>query len=511
MSRILHVKVQGIEKDFDFYNFCKYILGYSKLTSIHKDWCNEADDAHKRKLFMKPRGTYKSTIYTVAYPIWKLLHNPNERILIANATADNAEAFLREITAQMIRNERFKSLFGEKLDPKSAKIANITIKGRQTYHKEPSINTVGVLGTIVSSHYSTIICDDLCNNQDRESESVREKKKKWFMDLLSILDPDGELIVVGTRWHFKDLYSFIMEELNPKLKPEEQYYISIESCYKEDRTPRFPNILGEEELERLKIEKGPIEFSSQYENVCLPQETQIFFESDFKTFDYLGTNRIKDGETIKNLDYFGYCDLALAKTDKSDFTAIITIGKSKDNLAYLVDATIRRIPPDQALKVILEKHKFFNYKRFGVESNMFQSLFVANLKQESTKTGVYIPIVEVGHTSNKALRIQSIQPLIKQGVLKIRNDWRLDKEYKELLNQFLFFPLYGHDDGPDATEGAFSMLRMGGKYSKTNAIGTTSKVEVSGYNDLDMSKFEITGMNDPTRKPMWGNNQLMGF
>ena len=106
---------------------------------------------------------------------------------------------------------------------------------------------------MVSAHYSTIICDDLANDKDRESESIREKKKKWFQDIMSVLDPDGEIIVVGTRWHFNDLYHFIIEELNPKLKPEEQWFIKVESCYEEDgSTPRFPSILP---LEVLRSER----------------------------------------------------------------------------------------------------------------------------------------------------------------------------------------------------------------------------------------------------------------
>lgn len=494
MARTLKIVIGDKTKEFDFFNFAKYILGYNKLNDVHKEWSKEVDTVHNRKMFLKPRGTYKSTIYTVAYPLWKLVNNPNERILIANATSDNAEAFLREITTHLLRNNRFIDVFGKLIDSNTSKVSSVTVKTRTAFNKEPSISTVGVLGSIVSAHYSTIICDDLCNDKDRESESIREKKKKWFQDVMSILDPDGEIIVVGTKWHFDDLYKFIIDDLNPKLKPEEQWFISIESCYQEDgKTPKFPSILPEEVLERLKIEKGPLEFSAQYVNKALPTESQIFFEDDFKTFEYLGTNRVKDGDKLNEVDFVGYCDLSIGKSKSSDFTGIVTLGKAKDGTVYIVDVVLERMPPDRTMEVIFTKHRIFNYRNFGVESNVFQSLFAEQMKKFSASHQEYLPITEVGHTANKELRIQSLQPLIKQGILKIRSDWKEDRNYRELISQFVYFPLAGHDDGPDACEGAFSLLKKKGQWKgKPFFHASEYKADVSGFEgNLDMSKFDI--------------------
>ena len=761
MARKLKLSLGDTAKEFDFFNFTKYILGYNKLSDVHKEWCREADTVNNRKLFLKPRGTYKSTIYTVAYPLWKLVHNPNERILIANATSDNAEAFLREITTHLLRNERFKEVFGKLIDSNTSKVSSVTVKTRTSFNKEPSINTVGVLGSIVSAHYSTIICDDLCNDKDRESESIREKKKKWFQDVMSILDPDGEIIVVGTRWHFNDLYKFIIEELNPKLKPEEQWDIHVESCYEEDeKTPKFPTILPVDVLDRLRIEKGPLEFSctpaetqilmadwttkpihliqkgdmlvgwddsvngkysklkpvkvlntffkidtvqtfemesgkivrctkdhkwytsrydsihnlytpakegsklmyvcpiddnqrigedeqkdwsylagiidgegslkssssititqahkrnqdvynkiievltrlnieygeyerisknkkwsntkiiwlknsfdikvkllrytdigkrqqlidhnykygtrfilnqdkvksikvngeetvyaletetgnyvawgyassnSQYINKPMPQEVQIFFEEDFKTFEYLGTNRVKDGDNVHEVEFVGYCDLSIGKSRSSDFTGLITLGRGKEGTVYIIDVVLQRMPPDRTMETIFAKHKIFNYRSYGVESNVFQSLFSEQMKKYSAENQAYLPIVEVGHSSNKELRIQSLQPLIKQGLLKIRSDWRDDRNYKELINQFIYFPLAGHDDGPDAVEGAFSILKRRNQWKGAPffAAGKTS-IDVTGFDgNLDMEKFNVNISSQEEKQQMFGGN-----
>ena len=511
MSRKVKVVSGEITKEFSFFEFTKYILGYNKLNDVHKKWCEEIDTTDKRKLFLKPRGTYKSTIYTVAYPLWKLVHNPNERILIANATSDNAEAFLREITTHLLRNQRFIDVFGKQLDSHTSKVSSVTLKSRTAFNKEPSISTVGVLGNLVSAHYSTIICDDLCNDKDRESESIREKKKKWFQDLMSVLDPDGEIIVVGTRWHFNDLYKYIIEDLNPKLIPEEQWYISVESCYLEDeKTPKFPSILPLVVLDRLKLEKGPLEFSSQYINKPLPQEAQIFFEEDFKTFEYLGAGRVLDGEKIVPVEFVGYCDLSIGKSKSSDFTGLVTLGKGKEGTVYIVDVVLERMPPDRTMETIFAKHKIFNYRNYGIESNVFQSLFSDQMKKFSAEHQAYLPIVEVGHTANKELRIQSLQPLIKQGLLKIRNDWKDSRDYKELISQFVYFPLAGHDDGPDAVEGAFSLLKKSGNWKgKPFFHATQHNPDVSGFSGvLDMNKFDINISTKDEQHGFFTNNTV---
>jgi len=481
----------GTTTDLNFFQFSKDILGYDKLTDAHKPWFDEAENPAKRKLFLKSRGTYKSTIYTVSYIIWRLVQNPNERILIANSVSDNAEAFLREISAHFLRNEKFIAIFGNMLDSKAAKVSSLTVTNRTKHYKEPSISTIGVLGNLVSSHYSLIICDDLVNTNDRESSIIRDKKKAWFLDLLSILDPDGELICVGTRWHSDDLYNYIINELNPQLKKKERYLISVDSCYLEDGiTPKYPSILSEETLTRLKIEKGFVEFSSQYVNVVLAAESQIFQIKDFKTFKYLNQATIFDKES-KEVTVVGYCDLSIGKSKSADYTAIITLGKAKDGSIYLMDVSLKREPPDATISRILGLHKHFNFNKFGIESNLFQSLFVDNLRKTSKDESIYLPITNVYNISKKELRIQSIQPLIKDGTLKIREDWQEDKDTKELMEQLLYFPVHRYDDGPDALAGAVSLCKKTNWGTPIAAVGSgNTPVEFTESSLINISSSE---------------------
>ena len=60
--------------------------------------------------------------------------------------------------------------------------------------------------------------------------------------------------------------------------------------------------------------------------------------------------------------------------------------------------------------------------------------------------GIYLPIEEVNQTADKTLRIQTLQPDIKNHYLKF------NKNHKRLLEQLKYFPMADHDDAPDALE-----------------------------------------------------------
>lgn len=228
IPEILTFSYEGRKIFLDIYHFAKYTLGYEKLGDEHKLWAQRLEQAvnyqRLRKLVMlKPRGTFKTTFYTIALPLWLHLQNPNLRILLANAVDDNAKKFLSEITSHYLRNDRLAWLYqkaygldGCPIDPNKALMTNLRLTNCTRIQKEPNLATIGYGSSIVSQHFDVIIVDDLCDRRDRESATIREDKKRWFSDLASLLEPDGLLLIIGTRWHFNDVYSYVINELNPK-------------------------------------------------------------------------------------------------------------------------------------------------------------------------------------------------------------------------------------------------------------------------------------------------------
>ncbi len=455
------IQLSGEPRGCDFYRFAREVLGYRKLAEDpHHAWCRELDRRHKRSLWLEPRHTYKSTIFTKSYPIWRLLGDPNLRILLVNATAGNAEAFLGEITSQYLTNERLVALYersyGVKpLTPRSAKRDSIVLTTRSTHYSEPSIRAVGALSNQVSTHYDLIIVDDLCNIDDRESAAVREKKKRWFRHLISVLTPDGELVVVGTHWHFDDVYSFIITEQNPKLPEGARYYIQRESCYAADKVrSRFPGIYTAEKLEALKVEKGKLLFACQYLNRPIPEEDQVF---KLEALHTVPRSEIDEAQA----EAYAFCDPSLGA---KDYSAIVTVVKQKGSW-IVVHCNLSRAAHSKLIQKLIRLQKIFNYKQVGIEANSLGKArydrdpcsFELVLKREQREARVSIPYKLVWQTAQKRTRIQSIEPFYTNGQLQFLDDW--SQAYPELVEQLIHFPLAAHDDGPDALAGVIDLIR----------------------------------------------------
>ena len=453
------IPIAGKLYRLDFYIFAREILGYSRLeANPHFDWCTKLDERHKRSLWLEPRYTYKTTVFTKAYPIWRLFLEPNLRILIANATAENAEAFLSEIVGHYLRNESLRRLYLASyntlpLNPLSAKTKSIVLNTRTRNFSEPSIGTVGALGNLVSAHYDLIIVDDLCNIDDRESPRIREKKKRWFQDLVSVLVPDGELVVVGTHWHFDDVYSFIINELNPQLPKKARYFIQRESCYNDDGSPRFPRILTQEFLEATCIEKGLLFFSCQYLNQPIPSERQIF---KLELMHKVPPSAID----LQRAEAFAFCDPSLGV---ADYSAIVTV-LVQDGRWTVFRCDLSSATQSKLIEKLIELHRFFTYKVLGIEANALGkakadpelSNFELVLRERQSAAGVTVPYKLVWHTAPKLARIESIEPHYSNGQLQFLETW--NREYPELIEQLIHFPLAAHDDGPDALAGAIELI-----------------------------------------------------
>ena len=96
-----------------FYIFCKFFVGLKDVNpTTHGDMISCLQECPSRALIVMPRGTFKSSIGSVAYPMWRLVKNPDLRILIDSEIYKNSTKFLREIKAHM-EHPFFVACFGK--------------------------------------------------------------------------------------------------------------------------------------------------------------------------------------------------------------------------------------------------------------------------------------------------------------------------------------------------------------------------------------------------------------
>lgn len=197
---------------------CRDLLGYKDINPrTHGDMIRALEAKTQRKLIVMPRGTFKSSVGSVGFPIWLLLRNPNERILIDSEIYSNSKNFLREIKAHLAQSY-ITDLFGRFKTDFTWNESEITIAQRTKPYKEASI-TCGGIGTVkVGQHYSVIIGDDMnSGNNSMNPEGCRKVIQHYQMNQ-AILDPDGIYVVIGTRYNQIDLIGHIIEnEIKPNL------------------------------------------------------------------------------------------------------------------------------------------------------------------------------------------------------------------------------------------------------------------------------------------------------
>lgn len=196
----------------DFFFFAKNALGYKDLEwEVHGQFIRVFESHAARKLVVMPRGTFKSTLGSVAYPIWRLLRNPDLTILLDSELYTNSKNFIREIKGHF-ESDRFITLFGNQIGPKWDE-GEITVKSRLENKKEASITAGGLGTTKVGQHYQLIIGDDYNSSQNSETPEKCQKVIDHVRMNLNILNPGGEYVFIGTRYAERDVIGFFLKEI----------------------------------------------------------------------------------------------------------------------------------------------------------------------------------------------------------------------------------------------------------------------------------------------------------
>lgn len=188
----------------------KELLGYKDLAEpTHGPMAAMLQDDSRRKLICVPRGCLKSSLACVAYPIWLLVNNPNLRILIDSELWTNSATFIREIKLHL-ENPELTELFGV-FKGSTWNQDELIIQQRTKKLKEASITAGGVGTTKVGQHYDVIIHDDMNSPDNTNSPENAEKVIRHFKYNVSILEPTGTMVVIGTRYAENDCIGWILE------------------------------------------------------------------------------------------------------------------------------------------------------------------------------------------------------------------------------------------------------------------------------------------------------------
>lgn len=459
-----------------------------------------------------PRGFGKTTHVDLGDVAWVICYaeeHERHHVLLIAGSYDQSKAYLFTLKDELEHNERLLEDFGTLKGPRwqegeiitsngvtvKALGAGMKIRGRKFKHFRPDL----------------IICDDLEEIEEVQSEANRETMAEWFAR--SVLKAGAKdrcaFIVIGTILHHDSLLKRLLD--NPMFRGK-KYQAVVSWADREDLWEEWRNLLTDlddpireataelfykqhEEEMLLGAESAWPEGFSYYElmlimitgegisegssfwaemqNEPISPEDMLFpelraFRQEWRDEDvWLVPLDGAAAVRVSDCAFFGSIDpsLGLRKAGR-DPCAIQVLAKGPTGYMFSVESIIEYLKPDQMIDRMVELGRRYEFTQFGVESVQFQALFASDTARESAARAVYLPVVPVPQRANKLLRIQSLQPDIANGYI-------LFPQYGQtkLKQQLRDAPKAAHDDGPDALE---ICTRLAKSWTGLESTGVTS-------------------------------------
>jgi len=429
----------------------------------------------RNKMIQAARGSWKSSICVVDYATWR--HGRD--FLISDYESRNRTLFASEVlelarrnmrwALRIMRSKRYMDLVG---DHKAREKEGfpwgvqemVSAYRKDTTLGDPSMMPMGANAERTGFHFDLILCDDLEAERSSATSDMIENCWDFFRLLFSILDPKGEIQLVGTRWHSDDIYARIEEE-NETMDDDEKFDIlKIPAKDPETKELNFPAILSEKKLDTLKKRQGNVIFSCQYDLNPVSDEDKVFDASWVKPIQPYMLQQ-------NNMHTYVTADFAWTVVKKQDFrrgrirsdwTVILTVSIDEDWNYIITDwfrdrcstwdavgELYRQWEVNKAKMVILQK-----YDSRGVSET---------LEQYGYDRGLHMPVEWIAYPpeGGKAARIANlVQPRFKDKKVYMAPNmiqWILQDEV-------LDFPRAKHDDALDAL---CNVIKMGKPPART--------------------------------------------
>lgn len=439
-----------------------------------------------RRAVAAPRGHAKSTNLTFKGTMHSTLYGYKHYPIIISDSSEQAEGFLDNIRVEFEENTAILEDFG----PLAGSVWRSNVLVTKTNIKIEAIGSGKKIRGRKHRNWrpDLIILDDVENDENVRTPEQRKKLKDWFDKAVSKCGDDyTDIVYIGTLLHYDSLlaktlanpaYRSIKYKAVIRFSQADDLWQQWETIFtdlsNDDREAdalaffqahktamlEGTQVLWEEKLSYydlmvMRVSEGEASFNSEEQNEPINPDDCLFME---EWFDYYNEAEVNFGDPA--FDFFGFIDPSLGKTKRSDFSAIVTLAKHKGSgYMYVVDADIERRHPDRIIADVLAKERWLRasfghgYRKLGAETNQFQWFLKEELAKASAKAGLYLPIEEVQQTSDKVMRVQTLQPDVKNKYIKF------NRRHKRLLEQLTQFPMGAHDDGPDALEGVRSIAK----------------------------------------------------
>ena len=418
----------------NFIAFIQLVAPYNVMGQCHEDLCKFMTDKTLKnyRLVLYPRAHRKS-FYAAMYVCWRIVKDPSVSIIYLSATSDLAESQLRVIKSVLESDivRRYWSRLVNEDEGKREKWTTTEIcvdspKRKREGTRDSTVKVGGLTTNITGSHADIIVLDDIVVPKNNNEEGRRQVAAQ-YSQLQSILNPNGEILAVGTRYDPNDIYNTMQntyEEIFDKkgeLIGKEPQWSVLQRSVEENgqflwnRTRRKDGkYFGFDMRELSRIKAGYIDvaqFYAQYYNDPNNASTSAIKPDMFM---YYNKDKLTQNAGVyylngRQLNIYAAIDFAFSTLNRADSTAIVVVGVDSEGYKYVID--IDRFKTDRIQTYydhVISLHLKYNFKKLRAEVTVAQQAIVSALKDKLAENSIRLYIEDYRPFKKKEEHIASV-------------------------------------------------------------------------------------------------------
>ena len=296
----------------DFLFFVKNVLEFDVI-DYHRE-IGLIPLKHRYSCIMVPTGHSKTTLFSVAYPMWRLWRERGIEICLVSSSLEQSMKMLGISQAMLEANDFFKDILPKNRTDLWNKSQTTTSNGNKFYVKPFNSTARGI-----HPHY--IIYDDLLRDSLLEMNEIRNTF--W-----GIFYPRGQInkcqhVVVGTPMTEEDLYA--------QLEKRDDWYTVRKQAVIEDDKGNWLRPLWEDRfslvaLEKIRENMGDYYFEREY--MCRPKATGDVLYPTEMLLNCLDDD-LEYGYTAVGKTYIG-SDFAMSTKSSGDYNVFTVVDNAVD-------------------------------------------------------------------------------------------------------------------------------------------------------------------------------------
>ena len=377
-----------------------------------------------------PRGEAKSTIVTQLYTLYCIITGRKRYILLVMESIDQAYPMLEAIKTELSANPRLAIDF-----PNVAGGGRVWQAGTIVTGNNIKVQVAGSGKKLRGLRHGAyrpdlVILDDLENDEQVLSPTQRDKLHGWLKRTVLPLGAAGEkmdVVYIGTILHYDSVLARTLAN-------------SGWTTARFKAVIRWPDnmALWDEWEARYQSNKDAAERYYAEHRAAMDKGAVVSWSA--RPILELMKLRARDGHAAFDSEYQN----DPVSGEDAPFAILVGGYERATGKLYVVEAQIKKRLPDRIIEDVIALHQRYHCQVWFVETVQFQEFLRTELIKRSAARGIPVPARAVTPHSDKALRIESLQPHIANGLIL------LQQEQATLIDQLRHYPKADHDDGPDA-------------------------------------------------------------